>query len=324
MPKDIENALAKGGLFGPNSDPTSFPSHRDQYIRPVAVVWDARAPTWLHWAHVPRDTALDGLSEGRKLGLCSPPQDLIVRFARLANAGPEQVVSFMEKWGALMICKHGLPCTHRVDAAPYPVAFPEDYECGPRPANTRFTPPRVDGGVHLAWRREPLAAWLAYASQVDAIMRVCASLAQGDVPHREMLIKAGSPERAEENRDPEDALPERITRKRAYTILSQAVHQWLELGAVRLTCLIREDGPRVWATGRCLFGVLAVQLMRLTTQTRGLAVCSGCSSFYVPKSRVRRDRNNYCGECGRATSNRDAQRRYRERRRQRQDEEGSK
>ena len=103
-------------------------------------------------------------------------------------------------------------------------------------------------------------------------------------------------------------------------MLGYIVSEWMTLGNVRpvLTWRSTNPGPQVefGSGGSSFFGALACQLMFTIARVDGVAVCSGCSTVYIPPRRPRRDQRRYCSGCRvRGVPLRDAQRDCQRRRR---------
>ena len=141
-------------------------------------------------------------------------------------------------------------------------------------------------------RYEPVDAWRFWAHKAAGILRLAAQL-HSDVPVDKIQQWPGGP-----MDDPRKVLGEQLT-------------TWLRFAKVRVKAEWRER-PRITLEGPTgLFGVLGVRLMSAAFQTSGLAVCSSCGNAYAPTRRPRRDRNNYCPDCGLRAAYRDSKRRQR-------------
>jgi len=88
--------------------------------------------------------------------------ELLVRFTKLADAPPAEILKFARKWGVLGICKHLLPYTHN----PPPLFRGEKrFWCTPmRNEDREF------------W--EPIDAWHVYSRQMQSMLRIAANLHQ--------------------------------------------------------------------------------------------------------------------------------------------------
>jgi hypothetical protein len=99
--------------------------------------------------------------------------------------------------------------------------------------------------------------------------------------------------------------------------LARLLSNWLILGNVRPRLdwgneYDPDPPPSVRFSGGTLFGELAMRLAMSVSQSRGLAVCSGCGTAYPPRRRPSLGRRNYCLACRRArVPQRDAEAAYR-------------
>jgi hypothetical protein len=91
---------------------------------------------------------------------------------------------------------------------------------------------------------------------------------------------------------------------------------WLTAFRVRPVMIYSRRAKRfhVRLRGRPGLGsALALQIMTLACQSRGIAICSGCAGPFTPKRRPSPTRESYCPKCGTRAAWRDAQRRRRQR-----------
>jgi hypothetical protein len=90
-------------------------------------------------------------------------------------------------------------------------------------------------------------------------------------------------------------------------LLGEVLNNWLELAGVRPRLDWSAAKPSVQLGGHGLIGALTVQLLFDCSRTDGLAVCTSCSTPFLPgPRRPRTDRNIYCSDCGLKAATRDA------------------
>jgi hypothetical protein len=205
-----------------------------------------------------------------------PDRTLLRRFVGLAGGSDDAIVRFVEQWGLMGLCRHGLSPAHTL---------------GGTTRRRRCTLLIREG---LAY--EPLAAWREISGQARAILKISASLHDGGV---------GSPD------DWKTIGFDNWRIGATYTNLSKVVNGWLDAGAVvpRLTWLDpvrpRRGIPRIILDGSSLAGGLGLMLLLAVARSEAVIPCSepDCSALAVP---ARRGAKPYCAEhLGRGVRERD-------------------
>src|SRR5947209_4956390 len=212
--------------------------------------------------------------------------ELLVRFTKLADAPPAEILKFARKWGVLGICKHLLPYTHN----PPPLFRGEKrFWCTPmRNEDREF------------W--EPIDAWHVYSRQMQSMLRIAANLHQdrpGELNDWNILYDLGPAG---------NGCGQGLYLIDDRHMLAVLVNFWIKVGNVRPTFSWSGDTTFV-SFDTHLFGALVGQLLTFVSRTKGLGVCSGCGDTFIPvRRRPKADQRNYCVKCGRKAAWRDAQR----------------
>ena len=225
-----------------------------------------------------------------------PGPGMLNEFIALQDADDEQIGAYALRWGTLGICIHGKPSSHAA------FANAVEWPCWLLREEARL----------YAW--EPLERWRYFSRQAGAILNLAARL-HTDQP--------GRPEDWQQVITRKDRpvpwwRPSAVRSERI--MLGYIVSEWMTLGDVRpvLTWWSTNPRPQVefGSGGSSFFGALACQLMFTIARVDGVAVCSGCSTVYIPPRRPRRDQRRYCSGCRvRGVPLRDAQRDCQRRRR---------
>jgi hypothetical protein len=259
-----------------------------------------------------------------------PGRGLLEAFVNLTSSGrlsPANVERFAKKWGALGICKHGKPYTHRRDGHSLLIRVPEKGDDAgtqlrgcpplgyPRPER-RFNP--------ALW--DPLESWDTYSGNARALINIAAALNQsrfGEVEDWHRLLSRTMPlERwtrtVHVKLFASPGVPKvwgsRLNAERFW--ISNLLNLWLEDGDVRWQCAWERPAFMVTPGVQSLFGAIALQLMLAIGRVDALAVCSNCRVAYGPRRKPVAGRRSYCETCRRdKIPQRDATAAYRERRR---------
>lgn len=244
---------------------------------------------------------------------------LLRGFLRLADASPEDVLRFAERWGVLELCRHDLPCSHTLNAGAGKLAVEALVPAGGDvPSETYAGECRKR--MRAGWVLEPLASWRRIASSFGAIVRITSAerlgkpsgagdweVLGGDrilVPERAPGRSAPMGLRARTGRfrrldlrslglDPE----QRILIVSGY--INSLIEGWLDLADTRLQYRWRPGGAELFVGTGGLFGALVVDLALAVGGSHGFAFCSSCSLPYVPGRQPSAGRRNYCGPCRR-------------------------
>jgi hypothetical protein len=207
-------------------------------------------------------------------------------FIKLANASDEQIRDYAREWGVLEICEHGYPRTH--NGLTWPRAWSTQNWCNPLKHKDGMRQCYEEG-----W--EPTDRWRYFASQAGAILKIAARVNQGSVAlahdwklvYQEYLQEFDS---SPNKLDPQDVLDNR-------RLISFAVNDWLQLGAVRPQFVWKAKSPKLEVGGPTLFGHLAVQLTLVVSQTGAVLFCSHCANPYQPRRQPNPNRRNFCKTC---------------------------
>lgn len=244
-------------------------------------------------------------------------------FVALHVAPPEGIRRFARRWGTLDICEHGLPSSHNPSAS-----GPQGVDRGnPTPCS-----PRMRKSGNGRWEKfEPLEEWRHYSQQIAGMLLLAANVLSG----REAYTRSRQSERDKIAREVNELArlsPQgRVRaseRKRLEAILKQSnfesdramlsssLTHWLQMGGVMP--LVTWTGTRAVAVVfgiHNLFASLAMQLALAIARSDGIAICSSCSTAFVPTRRPVADERRYCHPCrASGAPQRDAMRDYLERR----------
>jgi len=226
------------------------------------------------------------------------PKGALDAFLRIRDA--RGVLRFARRYGPLGICEHGLPASHN---PPPPAAIHSRtvWWCSPL-------------------GRDPLDRWYYFAGLARAVIAIAADLRQnkpGSVADwRTIFAEAPGPDYVDGADDWRASLVEHLASsvEAGRRCLSDVLLGWLDLGNVRpaLDWPVANAAPSLSLIGNT-FGVLGVQLLFAVAAAHSLAICSGCSTPYLRKSKPRSDRRNFCAMCGATVASRLRQRDYRAR-----------
>lgn len=261
--------------------------------RPIRVAIDG---PWVKWDYIYDDGPF-GPGEP-EAGFGFPPIPVappmiegrlaLTQFLNLADKSSEGVRRFVEQWGPLTLCRHGLPMTH------------PPIESDPAARAGVFCP-QVDGDG--LWGREPLDKIRGWARLGRATLKIGLAITSDERSLGNLRDWAALGVNA-----PRD-------RRQAVETLTAALNAWLILGLVwGWVDLAR--APRFHLTAHGVFGAIAQQLV-FAVMNSTVAICTSCGEAYQPSRRPRPGQDSYCSEpdC-KSASRREASRRSRGRRRQ--------
>ncbi|MGO9451559.1 MAG: hypothetical protein ACLQDV_11025 [Candidatus Binataceae bacterium] len=217
-------------------------------------------------------------------GLARPDGRLLTRFIELADASDDKILAYARQYGRLGLCKHG-ELQHL--ASDYP-------DCGQSGLGGKFV--------------EPVGRWRENANRVRALLNAIAQFSKNGKVSDQTLIAL----------NPKLALSAAALRKARTTSWSFIVawtQTWLRACRVLPVILYDSRSKRfhVRLRGRPGLGsALALQLMTLSGQSKGIAICSSCARPFPPRRRPSAARESYCSKCGIRAAWRDAQRRRRQ------------
>lgn len=208
---------------------------------------------------------------------------LLTRFIELANVSDDKVLAYARRYGRLGLCEHG-ELQHLASD------YPECIQTG-------------RGGKFV----EPVERWRENSQRARALLNAIAQFSKSGKVSDQTLIALY----------PQLGLSPAALRKArmaGWSFILAGTSMWLRGFRVRPMILYDRRAERfhVRLAGRPgLGGALALQLMTLTGQSRGIAICSSCARFYSPEHQPSGARESYCTKCGIKAAWRDAQRRRR-------------
>lgn len=265
---------------------------------------------------------------------------ILTEFLDLANGSPEDVARFVERWGFLDLCAHGLPTTHMPRRMWADLDALGGYPC--------------EMGLRTSRRLrfEPIERWHHFARQALALHQAAqAILSRGRVSSEVWLtmrdLLPTSWVRGEDNavlvllgigQDPAESQPAELVEPREgldagfvteppqvieHRLMRMALQRWLDLGDVGIHVDWKDGDGSLTFGGKGMFGAIAMQLALTCSGEKSLWVCSICNKPYTPKRRPRSGERHYCGrESCRKAGNRRAQRKSRERKKSAADPSG--
>lgn len=245
--------------------------------------------------------------------------DMLGRFCRLVDSPDEAIVDFAKAFGTLQLCD-----AHR--SRHVPASHDPRSRCAPR----REREPSLD--EPMIWS-EPIEGWREWSGRARALLNIVASHHQGklgSIEDARALEGYGKIEQMERvpGGEPGEHRFEMVDRfvpwrddpggldpmMRERDEVAQIVEGWLRMGGARLGFHCAPDGSyRGSTTAAGLFGALGLQLLLVLTRADGFALCRGCSLPFAPSF----DHRAYCESCGANTSARAAERKRRQRARDR-------
>ena len=191
----------------------------------------------------------------------------LLDFLKLADGSANDVRAFIANWGALDLCRHGLPASHwplESDAAP---------RLGPRCLE-------ADGdGAH---GRDLIKTIRAWSRMCRATLRLGLELVAGEnsLGRREDWNTLGTylPANAHD----------------ANERLSDVLNAWLGLGLVWVQVDLLAS-PRLRLTASGPFGIIARELVRAVMNST-MAICNGCTEPFEPSRAPRWGEDTYCAK----------------------------
>ncbi len=230
-------------------------------------------------------------------------------FAELYDATGPGIAQFASRFGALRICKHGLPASHLT--APTPCT------------------PLKGAGQWQGWFREPLADWVRFASEVDAMLLMAPDLSAGkpalidalevfgthadrsssaltdldpfglvdpnsDLRIATEIINSGRKPSAKQARAAYAELQGHLAYERQE--LALYVTRWLQMGGVGPSAeWVQGRGLEQTWKGEGLFGALALKLAAEVADG-GRVECAGCRKLIRP-THARSGQRHWCPAC---------------------------
>lgn len=256
---------------------------------------------------------------------------LVQDFASLVGGDEKRLLGFAQKYGPLLLCKHGFALGHR---------SPVNERC----CESYSTPEAITRGE---FAREPVWAWLRYARRARGVHDVAAKLRDDrrasnadwawlldGIPadYYESPLDALLAMRKE---DPLAANPlivvlaaqPRTSLAEQKATLALVVNHWLDECEAGVSIDWSKSGVdfRIGRSdplgrGNSVLIAIGVQLLRAVLRHESFVWCSVCGWPYEPKRWPRAGENHYCRECGRSAAIRIAQRKFREKRAHRKGE----
>jgi hypothetical protein len=218
------------------------------------------------------------------------------------------VLEFTMKYGPLYLCsEHKRPVMHRLDRV--------------------LCPPHFKSGVNDLELSEPVAAYLGFSRMARALLGVADKATSGKTITADEWIKCGlagsytaHAVRAGGTSNAPSRLPFPTHGFEAKRMVEGLVNMWLMWGDPRPRVALRADGrfEAQFVSGNqtisgvpkelepaaaqlangLLFAALAMQLVSAVSGGLGLATCSNCGVFYVPKRAPAQSRRHFCPKCG--------------------------
>jgi hypothetical protein len=237
--------------------------------------------------HVPRivetdgDTLLWTAHSSADYRYRSAGEGLLTQFIALEEGIPSEIRSYAQKWGVLYCCReHQLPASHDIKQAKdlYRTGFFNQCELDWFKAGGKI------------WYREPLSLWRQYAREARTILHVSSILYSGKLPEAEAWEKLFNDSSLTASNVQDVSLGK--------LFLTDKLRDWLDLAHVKILPYWGRGSPTVlFGSGR-LFGALALQLCFVVARTEGIALCSFCGEYYLPKKRrPKLGQRSYCERC---------------------------
>lgn len=206
----------------------------------------------------------------------------------------QRVKSFIDRWGALEICRCGrgdYPASH---FKPEGSLIEQLRACGPRQMQGR---PNTFS--------EPVRVWRQYSREFDGVLKLARHLrdapvaavqqSAGNATSRKLWQMAWPDANAETNE--RDAVADQWRK------LMSILQRFLNLASIRPTIQTIQlttgrPGAVIRLEGYGLFSYLAIQLVSACVQmNHGTAFCSSCGKWYPIDRRPFRGKRNYCPAC---------------------------
>jgi hypothetical protein len=215
-----------------------------------------------------------------KRAKAQPDSRLLTRFIELADASDDKILAYARQYGRLGLCLHG-ELQHLASDNP---------ACIQIGRNARFV--------------EPVERWRENIKRVRALLNAIAQFSKSRKISDRTLIDL--------NPGPAALRKARIA---GWSFIAAWTQMWLRAFRVQPVILYDPRTKRFHARLRGRPGLgsaLALQLMTLACQSKGIAICSSCARPFPPKRRPTPTRESYCPKCGIHAAWRDAQRRHRQ------------
>jgi hypothetical protein len=240
------------------------------------------------------------------------PRDLLLRFTKLADAEPSEILAFAARYGMLRLCaSHGLPRLHR------------------HPQLRSFHPVCDGYGTtddkDRRWFRDSIERWRYFARQALFSLELATAIrSRKPVPRdwrsrllagrpfehfagktRARLIEGCEGDTAmqlrllEDNSPIEGAKLPNATKERehAWEGVVGIAESWRVWADVELITTVQRPGhARLSIGGIPLFGALAMQLTSALSSV-GFALCGACGNSFQPERMPRAGETNYCPAC---------------------------
>jgi hypothetical protein len=220
-----------------------------------------------------------------KRGKARPDARLLTWFIELADASDERILAYARRYGRFGLCTHG-ELRHLAN---------DDPDCLQTGRGAMFV--------------EPVERWRENARGARDLLNAIAQFSKsGKVS--DATLSALSPTLRS------SAAALRKARLAGWSFILGPARIWLRAFRVRPEILYDRRAKRFHARLRGRPGLgsaLALQIMTLACQSRGIAICSGCAQPFPPKRRPSPTRESYCPKCGIRAAWRDAQYRRRQR-----------
>lgn len=249
--------------------------------------------------------SLVGWTDSTRLTRSGP--GLLAEFVDLADAPDDEFVAYASRWGALTICRHGLP------GGPYWVGR---WIAWHKPGCHRRNVPRMKGFGSCV----SLAAWRHWARQARALLRIANELhatKPGAPADWRIVNEWGTPEallsgpsqRWRIKVDPKTggvsgqpsliSVPGSSQRGPSIVYAQQRavedwVNVWLELGAIAPRLQWGRSPARAIFSGNYLLGALAMHLLLAIGRGQPAAFCAGCERMFVPRGSGAGGTRRYC------------------------------
>lgn len=252
-----------------------------------------RTPPWRTASRTPLCLAWGGHHEEWRSQ--APWQGSLDQFIRLADAPPEAILRFAQRWGVLGICNHGEPGGQ----------FHTAHGCN-GVLFRGISDARVDG--HVAW--EPLDAWYFYSRRTRELLRAALNILDGRPIDNEMI-----PLQVHD----QDGQPLPLSRVLLHQrfLLNRYLTEWLRNHThVAMEWFQDAAAPHAELQVDGLYGALGLQVAAAISSPIGLHQCDECKLPYTPaKRRPATGRLHYCSIC--SEGNRAAKRRSWQKRQER-------
>jgi hypothetical protein len=262
---------------------------------------------------------------------------MLASFLELADAPDSQIADYAKRWGALLICSHGIPCTHG-RSLPLPGLFgAANIEAPSASTGTCYSLSDKKGCF------EPLAAWRSFSRTARAILEIAASLylrdggpgtawktVLGFDPYRRATRDPRNPDRLFMTSDPYDPVwgrgiphPKPGVGKIPMLVVDGSKHEttWVKPGdfgtptienlgvllafvidsfvasSTRLRFTWNSGAPRLAIETDSLYGAFALDIASAAARAASFAFCSGRGELFTPTRKPAEGRRRYCPTC---------------------------